>query len=379
MNITDDIKKKALELGFDLVGITDTSSIDNEQAELFADWLKSGFAGQMSYLQRNLQMRINPAKLLENAQSVIVIGLNYKPPKHSPSLRASPRDARQSHHGNFEIASPTSGGLAMTVPTGKVASYAQYEDYHTFIKEQLRNLINFMKTVAGTNNKFKICVDSTPLAERSLAARAGLGFIGKNHMLINPTLGPQIFLGEIITNLELKPLNGGGSLKAEGFGDGHRQAALDAATHRQTLNATDTSRATVRRNTQLAASCDTCSKCIAACPTGALQEDGRFDATRCINYLTIEYKGQIPAELAEKIGDRLFGCEECILACPYQQNAPVCKNKQFKFYGDRVELDLQEILELTDEQFEKRFVDSAIKRLGLAGLQRNARICLANI
>jgi len=379
MNITDDIKKKALELGFDLVGITDTSSIDNEQAELFADWLKSGFAGQMSYLQRNLQMRINPAKLLENAQSVIVIGLNYKPPKHSPSLRASPRDARQSHHGNFEIASPTSGGLAMTVPTGKVASYAQYEDYHTFIKEQLRNLINFMKTVAGTNNKFKICVDSTPLAERSLAARAGLGFIGKNHMLINPTLGPQIFLGEIITNLELKPLNGGGSLKAEGFGDGHRQAALDAATHRQTLNATDTSRATVRRNTQLAASCDTCSKCIAACPTGALQEDGRFDATRCINYLTIEYKGQIPAELAEKIGDRLFGCEECILACPYQQNAPVCKNKQFKFYGDRVELDLQEILELTDEQFEKRFVDSAIKRLGLAGLQRNARICLSNI
>jgi len=379
MNITDDIKKKALELGFDLVGITDTSSIDNEQAELFADWLKSGFAGQMSYLQRNLQMRINPAKLLENAQSVIVIGLNYKPPKHSPSLRASPRDARQSHHGNFEIASPTSGGLAMTVPTGKVASYAQYEDYHTFIKEQLRNLINFMKTVAGTNNKFKICVDSTPLAERSLAARAGLGFIGKNHMLINPTLGPQIFLGEIITNLELKPLNGGGSLKAEGFGDGHRQAALDAATHRQTLNATDTSRATVRRNTQLAASCDTCSKCIAACPTGALQEDGRFDATRCINYLTIEYKGQIPAELAEKIGDRLFGCEECILACPYQQNAPVCKNKQFKFYNDRAELDLQEILELTDEQFEKRFVDSAIKRLGLAGLQRNARICLANI
>jgi len=379
MSLSQDIKCKALELGFDLIGITDACPIDDEQTELFAGWLKSGFAGQMSYLQRNLQMRINPAKLLEDAQSVIVVGLNYKPPKHSPSLRASPRDARQSHHGNFEIASPTSGGLAMTVPTGKVASYAQYEDYHTFIKEQLRNLINFMKTVAGTNNKFKICVDSTPLAERSLAARAGLGFIGKNHMLINPTLGPQIFLGEIITNLELKPLNGGGSLKAEGFGDGHRQAALDAATHRQTLNATDTSRATFRRNTQPAASCGSCSKCIAACPTGALQEDGRFDATRCINYLTIEYKGQIPADLAEKIGDRLFGCDECILACPYQQNAPACKNTQFKFYDDRTELDLQEILELTDEQFQKRFADSVIKRLGLAGLQRNARICLSNV
>jgi len=319
MNITDDIKKKALELGFDLVGITDTSSIDNEQAELFADWLKSGFAGQMSYLQRNLQMRINPAKLLENAQSVIVVGLNYKPPKQNK---------------------PSTTALA-----GRVASYARYEDYHVFIKKQLHKLSDFIGSIASTSYKFKICVDSTPLAERALAARAGLGFIGKNHMLINPTLGPQIFLGEIITTLKLEPVD----------------------------------KSSFRRNKPIANNCSNCDKCIAACPTGALQEDGRFDATRCINYLTIEYKGQIPAELAEKIGDRLFGCEECILACPYQQNAPVCKNKQFKFYNDRAELDLQEILELTDEQFEKRFVDSAIKRLGLAGLQRNARICLANI
>jgi epoxyqueuosine reductase len=95
--------------------------------------------------------------------------------------------------------------------------------------------------------------------------------------------------------------------------------------------------------------------------------------------LTIEYKGQIPTELAEKIGDRLFGCEECILACPYQHNAPICKNKHFKFYSDRAELDLQEILELTEEEFEKRFADSVIKRLGLVRLQRNAKICFANI
>jgi epoxyqueuosine reductase len=387
MSLSQDIKCKALKLGFDLVGITDTSPIDAKQVKLLTDWLKSGFAGQMSYLRRNLQMRINPAKLLENAQSVIVVGLNYKPPKHSPSLRASPKDARQSHHGKFEIASPTSGGLAMTVPAGKIASYAQYEDYHLFIKKQLHKLSDFINSVTGTNYKFKICVDSAPLAERALAVRAGLGFIGKNHLLINPILGPQVFLGEIITNLELKPLNGSGSLKAcpeqcrraEGFGDGRRQAALDAATHRQTLNATDTSRATVRRKTQPVALCEYCSNCISACPTGALHADGRFDATKCINYLTIEYKGRISTELAEKIGDRLFGCEECILACPYQQNAPVCKNKQFKSYGDRAELDLQEILELTDKEFKRRFADSVIKRLGLAGLQRNARICLSNV
>jgi epoxyqueuosine reductase len=170
-----------------------------------------------------------------------------------------------------------------------------------------------------------------------LAARTGLGFIGKNHLLINPALGPQILLGEIITTLKLqsdKPIRG---------------------------------------------DCSGCNKCIQACPTGALIVDGQFDATKCINYLTIEYKGQISTELAEKIGDRLFGCEECILACPYQQNAPICKNKNFKFYADRVELDLQKILKLNEEQFEKLFADSVIKRLGLVRLQRNARICLSNI
>jgi epoxyqueuosine reductase len=298
-------------------------------------------------------MRINPAKLLDNAKSVIAVGLNYKPPKQKK--------------------------LRRTTLHGRIASYAQYEDYHVFIKKQLRKLTDFITIVTDKNYQFKICVDSVPMAERALAARAGLGFIGKNHLLINPILGPQVFLGEIITNLELKPLNGGGSLKAGGFGDGHRQAALDAATRCHTLNTTDTSRETVRRNTQPAVLCESCSNCITACPTGALRADGQFDATKCINYLTIEYKGQIPAELAEKTGDRLFGCEECILACPYQQNAPICKNKHFKFYPDRAELDLQEILKLTDEEFEKRFADSVIKRLGLVRLQRNARICLSNI
>lgn len=311
MSLSQDIKCKAQELGFDLVGITDACPIDAEQAELFADWLKSGFAGQMSSLRRNLQIRLNPAKLLENAQSVIVVGLNYKPPKQKKPHR--------------------------TTLCGRIASYARYEDYHVFIKKQLYKLSDFIGSVAGTNFKFKICVDSAPLAEKALAARAGLGFIGKNHLLINPELGPQIFLGEIITTLKLESDN------------------------------------PITRN------CSSCCKCIEVCPTGALKADGRFDATKCINYLTIEYKGRILVELAKKIGDRLFGCEECIFACPYQQNAPVCKNKQFKFYDDRAELDLQEILELTKEEFEKRFADSVIKRLGLARLQRNARICFSNV
>jgi len=314
MSLSQDIKCKAQELGFDLVGITDTSPIDAEQVKLLTDWLKSGFAGQMSYLQRNLEKRTNPAKLLENAQSVIVVGLNYKPPKRKQSPVPNKRTA-----------------------TGKVASYAQYENYHIFIKKQLHKLTDFITFVTDKNHQFKICVDSAPVAERALAVRAGLGFIGKNHLLINPELGPQIFLGEIITTLKLQP------------------------------------------DKPIANNCSNCKKCIAACPTGALRTDGQLDATKCTNYLTIEYKGQIPAELAKKIGDRLFGCDECILVCPYQQNAPTCKNKNFRFYTDRAELDLQEILELTEEEFERRFADSVIKRLGLAGLQRNAKICLSNI
>ncbi len=340
MSLAECIKHKALELGFDLVGITDASPLDAKQVELLTGWLKSGYAGQMNYMHRNFEKRINPAKLLENAQSLIVLGLNYTPPKRSVSLRARPSCfrkkagwARQSH-------------LRHTVePMGRVANYAQYEDYHLFIKEQLRKLIDFIRSIAGTSHKFKICVDSAPLAERALAARAGLGFIGKNHMLINPQLGPQIFLGEIITDLKLQT------------------------------------------DEPITSNCSNCNKCIDACPTRALRSDGQFDTNRCISYLTIEYsqggrlsaKGRIPADLAEKIGARLFGCDECVLACPYQENAPVCKNKRFKFYNDRAELNLHGILNLSQDEFEAKFADSVIKRLGLERLKTNAQICLANI
>ncbi len=318
MTLAQDVKHKAIELGFDLAGITDTSALNNEQFKLFTDWLAFGYAGRMDYMRKNLDKRTSPAKLLKNAQSVVCLGLNYKPPK----TQKQPPEP--------------------TAPMGRVANYAQYEDYHFFIKKRLRKLTDFISSIAGKGLQFKICVDSAPLVERALAARAGLGFIGKNHMLINPTLGPQIFLGEIITDLKL------------------------------------------RTDEPTTPKCSNCNKCIDACPTGALRADGQFDANKCISYLTIEYKGRIPPDLAEKIGDRLFGCDECVLACPYQQDAPVCRNKQFKFYSDRGRLDLHEILSkcrpaCLPYNFDDRFVDSPIKRLGLDRLKRNAQICLANV
>ena len=311
MSLSQEIKRKALELGFDLIGITDASPIDAKQVELIADWLKSGYAGQMSYLHRNFEKRTQPAKLLENAQSIICVGLNYTPPKLKPQ-------------------NPT-------VPMGKVANYAQYEDYHPFIKKRLRKLSEFISSAAGRGHKFKICVDSAPLAERTLAARAGLGFIGKNRMLINPKLGPQILLGEIITTLKLP-------------------------TDEPILN-----------------NCSNCNKCIKACPIGALMPNGGFDAKKCISYLTIEYKGRIPSSLSEKINDRLFGCDDCVLACPYQEDAPACKNKQFRFHVNRIKFDLGWILNLTQQDFDAKFANSTIRRSGLERLKRNARICLDNI
>ena len=313
MTLTEDIKHKALQLGFDLVGITDASPLDAGQIDHFTDWLKAGYAARMNYMHRNFKMRTNPAELLKNACSVIMVGLNYKPPK-TPEPK------------------PDSDA-----PAGRIANYARYQDYHPFIKNQLRKLIDFITSVAGVGFKFKICVDSAPVAERALAARAGLGFIGKNRMLINPDLGPQLLLGEIIISLKLQP------------------------------------------DSPVKIQCADCDKCITTCPTGALRPDGRLDCNRCINYLTIEYKEQIPADLAEKIQDRLFGCDECVLACPYCENAPLCKNSRFRFYPDRARLDLQAVLNLTRDSFDNQFSDSVINRLGLDAFKRNARICLTNI
>lgn len=310
---TKDIKHRAFELGFDLVGITNASPIDVEQITLLHNWLESGYAGQMDYLRKNFEKRVNPARLLKGAWSVIVVGLNYSPPK---------RKAKQ--------AEPT-------VPTGSVANYAQYEDYHGFIKKRLRKLIDFIRSVTSTDNEFRICVDSAPLAERALAVRAGLGFIGKNHMLINPGLGPQIFLAEIVTTLRLQP------------------------------------------DEPIKGNCTNCHKCIDACPTGALSRDGQFNANRCISYLTIEHKGQIDPEQALKINNRIFGCDECVLACPHLQKAPVRANKQLRFYAERAQLDLHRILNMTASAFNGEFFDSPIRRLGLDRLKRNARVCLANL
>jgi epoxyqueuosine reductase len=315
MTLTEKIKQTALELGFDLVGVTDASPVSKEQVGRLLGWLDAGYAGNMTWLHSNLEKRTDPAKLLPGAKSIVVVGLNYKPP--------------DSHLSS--VLRPPSSALL-----GRIAAFAQYDDYHQFIKQLLRQLADFIASITCPSMQFKICVDSSPLLERALAVRAGLGIIGKNRMLVNPRIGPQIFLGEIVTNIELDP------------------------------------------DKPMTEFCPNCDSCVAACPTGALKPDGSFDATKCISYLTIEANTDIPADLAPKIGNHLFGCAECLLACPYQQKSPVRANRQFVHYADRAELNLNDFLNLTEEQFKTQFAHSPILRPGLAHLKKIAQICLQN-
>jgi len=311
MSLEQEIKDKALDLGFDAVGITDASRVEREHVEHLRAWLDDGLAGEMHYMHRHFEKRIAPARLLRGSASVVVVALNYKPAR-----------------------GPAPAGHA---PTGRVARYAWYEDYHTVMKPLLFELADFIRSRTDESQRFKACVDSVPLLERALAVRAGLGFIGRNHLLIGPTLGPEVFLGELLTTVRL---------------------GADAP---------------------YVGSCSGCRRCIEACPTGALRADGRFDARRCISYLTIEHRGEIPAALAAKMGDRIFGCDECVLACPHHQAAPACAHAALTLRPERSGLDLAEVLKLTDESFARKFGRSPISRTGLAGLQRNARHCAANI
>ncbi|MBN1363029.1 MAG: tRNA epoxyqueuosine(34) reductase QueG [Sedimentisphaerales bacterium] len=327
MGLEQQIKDKARELGFDAVGITDAAPIEPAQVERFHTWLDSGHAGQMDYMRRNVEKRLSPGALLVGAQSVVVVALNYK-----PLVGAGP------------CACPGQPqGVAPTGPVGRVAQYACYEDYHDFMKPLLHELAVFMRERTAKAMRFKVCVDSVPLAERALALRAGLGFIGRSHTLIHPTLGPQVLLGEIVTSALLRT-------------DEDARCCVSTAS-----------------------TCAGCDRCVRACPTAALRADGRFDANRCISYLTIEHRGAIDPELAARIGDRLFGCDECVLACPYRDAAPSCANERFRFYPDRQRVHLQRILEMAPESFEAEFAGSPIYRLGIERLKRNARICIQNL
>ncbi len=305
MTIEQNIKRRAVEIGFDAVGITTAQPVDEQNIRRLQKWLKDCPAGQMDYMRRNIEKRIDPGKLLNNARSVICVALNYK-------------SAEQ-----------------INGPDWRTAEFAIYPDYHKFIKERLALLVDYIvsQTAAQADVRFRICVDTSAVSERALAQRAGLGFIGKNHFLIHPKLGPSVLLGEIITTIKLLPDE---PYCRDGCGD--------------------------------------CEKCLTACPSGVFDPEGRFDVRRCVSYLTCEYRGNLSGESCDAVGEYIYGCDRCMKACPYYTASPPAANRDLKPLREMFTFNREQLAEITSESFRRIFGVSAMNHLDIESFRRNCRL-----
>ena len=301
------VKHLARELTFDLVGIT--RLVPSRQAKHYRQWLAKGHAGEMVYLQRNRKFRENPALLLDGAVSAICVALNYR--------RAD---------------TPKSG----TDYTGRVAQYVRGADYHRVIRGMLSELLARLQRDVAEKFDYRIFVDTGPILERDLAHTAGLGWIGKNTMLINHRLGSFFFLAEVLTTLELQP------------------------------------------DKPVEDRCGSCTRCIDACPTRALLEPRRMDAARCISYLTIEQRGDVPVELRESVGDWVYGCDVCQQVCPYNRRAPLATHPEIAAELLPGKLPLEPLLTLSSGDYRRLVKGTAATRVSRKMWQRNALLALAN-
>ncbi len=307
------LKTKAREMGFTLVGIARASQADG--FDRYREWLDRGYAGEMNYLHEHAEARRHPDSILDDVRSVLMVGLTYG--------EASPTSPPNRPLQNEE------GGLH-----ARVAKYAQAPDYHGFIWNKLNSLGEWLdREIPGSRSRG--VTDSAPLLERDFARRAGLGWFGKNTMLLNKQHGSFFLLAGLLTTLELEP------------------DAVHEGSH-----------------------CGTCTACLDACPTNAFIGPGWLDARRCISYLTIELKTSIPEELRPGMGDWLFGCDVCQDVCPWNHGPgqPAGLPKR----DDLVALDPVELLGLTPEEFRRRFKDTPLSRPKWRGLLRNAAIVLGN-
>lgn len=302
--LKESLIEKAHQLGFSLVGVT--SARPPESFAKFQEWIAHGRQAGMSYLatERSLARRADPRQILNECQSILVLAVPYFAPQN------------------------TSGG---------VAAYAWGEDYHEVLQPRLQALVRYLEEMVGHSVPNRWYTDTGPILERDIARRAGLGWIGKNSMLINPQKGSYFLLAEILLGIAL-PVD-------DPFYSDH---------------------------------CGNCTRCLESCPTGCILPDRTLDAGRCISYLTIENKGEIPDGLREYVGDWLFGCDICQQVCPWNRFAPGEGDTSFAARPGIPPKNPAEELHLSAEAFNRKFRGSPVKRAKRRGYLRNAATVLGN-
>lgn len=292
------IKKRAKELGFENCGIARADFLE-EEAPRLESWLKNNYHGKMAYMANHFDKRLDPRLLVDGAKSVISLTYNYFPEKKQPR------------------------------ETYQIAKYAYGEDYHFVVKDKLKELLQFIQESFGKVNG-RVFVDSAPVLEHAWAQKAGIGWIGKNTLMISKQKGSFFFLAEIIIDLELE--------YDEPFQTDH---------------------------------CGTCTKCIDACPTEAILPNRQLNGSQCISYFTIELKDEIPQEMSGKFQDWVFGCDICQDVCPWNRFSLPTKEERFRPRDELVQFSKQEWREITEETFNYIFKKSPVKRAKFAGLLRN--------
>jgi len=294
----------------------------DEEAKHLEEWLNKGYHGEMSYMANHFEMRVDPTKLMPGAKSVISLMYNYFPKAEAQAeAEVAYHDSRLTTHDDSRLTTDDS--------RFKISKYAYGEDYHKIVRRKLKALLNEMKTEIDDFHG-RVFVDSAPVMERDWAKRSGLGWIGKNTLLIDPKKGSYFFLAEIILDIEFE------------FDHPMRDH------------------------------CGTCTRCIDACPTDAISQEGYvLDGSKCISYLTIELKSAIPDEFKGKMEDWIFGCDICQEVCPWNRFSKPHEEPAFEMSDEIKALKNEDWNEMTEEVFENLFSKSAIKRTGWKGIQRN--------
>jgi epoxyqueuosine reductase len=301
------IREKALRLGFDRAAFCEARL--PEEAHHFDRWLQAGMHGSMEWMAGSRDRRLDPAKLLEGARSMVVVALAH-------GARAD-------------------GGAAPSTRDGIVARYARSDDYHRVMGDRLQELQDFIEASA-TGHRALAYVDTGALLERLWASRAGLGWIGKNALVLNERLGSYFLIGVVVTTLALPP------------------------------------------DPPAADRCGSCTLCIDACPTAAIVEPRLVDSRRCVSYHTIEMRGGVPEEFRESIGLKVFGCDECQEACPWNGPLPTLEASALAARPEWTTLSPFDLLAMSHAEYLQRFRGSAIKRATYQGLRRNAAVALGN-